>query len=208
VERFGSAVGVVVVVACLACGAQKAPRPPPPTPAQAAVALATWRPGEPIPDVPLVDASGAAFGLAAHRSAEPPTPLLLGFAFSRCAVPTACPALVQNLQAVSAATGVPALVVSLDPTYDTPAVLEAWAARAQAPDVTFATGADGLVNDALPSLFNVITLGTAPAMTHGVKAALLDKDGRVRATYSDNAPDNAFDAAAVNAALASRPGEP
>jgi protein SCO1 len=138
-----------------------------------------WRPGDPVPDVALVDQDGAPFRLSRYDDG----PVVLGFVFTRCAVPTACPATMAKLRAIDEA-GMPVLAVTLDPAHDDPAALQAYAARHGA-RFTLATGAAGIVDDALPSLFNVIALPRAGTIDHGVKIALLGPGRRPVAEWSD-----------------------
>jgi protein SCO1/2 len=159
----------VLLALCVGC------TPSVPSVGDATRALAAWRPGAPIPDVPLVDARGRPFALRALQNDV----VVVAFVFSRCAVPAACPRTLEVLRAARGAgrAHVRFLVVTLDPTFDTPAVLAAHQARSGLAfdDVTFATGAPGLVDVALPALWNVIALQRGATLDHVVKVALLDK---------------------------------
>jgi cytochrome oxidase Cu insertion factor (SCO1/SenC/PrrC family) len=67
------------------------------------------------------------------------------------------------------------LSVTLDPERDTPAALRRFA-LARGADLrswTFATGEPALVTDALPSLFNVLSVPRGGEISHSVKVALL-----------------------------------
>jgi protein SCO1 len=133
-----------------------------------------WKPGAPLPSsLPLVDASGRSFVLGELSG----KPLAIGFVFSHCAVPTACPLTMAKLAEVSRSMRV--LVVSIDPERDTPAVLHEYGARYGVSDASLATG-DGA--ESLASLFNVVSLGGA----HPVKTAVLDERLRVKRVFADN----------------------
>ena len=139
-------------------------------------AFDAWRPGDPVPDVALVDQDGRAFRLAQMDGAH----VVLGFVFTRCAVPTACPAVMAKLRAIDEATEdrvVRVVAVTLDPAHDDPAALKAYAAKHGAA-FTLATGAPGIVDDALPSLWNIVALRRGGTIDHGVKIALLGPDRR------------------------------
>lgn len=159
-----------------------------PAPTSWRQAVEAWKDGDPIPDVPLVDQGGRPFSLSRYDD----THVLLGFVFTRCAVPEACPKTIAKMKEVDAAAqaaGVPLrlLVVTLDPAYDVPAAMKAYGEKIGADPSrwTLATGEPGLVDQALPSLFNVVALGQAPALRHNVKLALLAPGRRPVAEWAD-----------------------
>jgi cytochrome oxidase Cu insertion factor (SCO1/SenC/PrrC family) len=148
--------------------------------------LQSWSASKPLPEFPLIDQHSDDVSL--HDQ-----PTLITFAFSRCAVPTACPQTIEKVREVE--SSVRTVVVTLDPEYDTPAVLSQWAQRTGLKRTTFATASRDVI-DALASCFNVFT---TREMAHPVKAALL-VDGRVTKTWTDNS----FSAAEVSAHASAR----
>jgi cytochrome oxidase Cu insertion factor (SCO1/SenC/PrrC family) len=143
--------------------------------------LQSWNVSKPLPQFPLIDQRGDDVSLDDQ-------PTLITFAFSRCAVPTACPQTIEKVREIEERMRV--VVVTLDPEHDTPDVLAQWAQRTALKHTTFATGSRDVI-DALTSCFNVFT---TREMAHPVKAALL-VDGRVTTTWVDNS----FTAAEVSA---------
>jgi hypothetical protein len=144
-------------------------------------AIDAWRHPDPLPDLPLIDQEGRAFRLADLAG----THVLVGFVFTRCGVAEACPLTMQQLAAVQAtwtAQDPPLriLVLTLDPEYDSPERLSAYAERfgllTGQGGAVLATGAPGLLGHALPSLFNVLSLPGPGGLEHTVKVALLAPD--------------------------------
>lgn len=147
--------------------------------------LAAWRHPDALPAFPLVDDTGRPFTLAELHGA----PVLIGFVFTRCPVADACPLTMARLREIERiAPSRKILVVTLDPDFDTPAVLAAFKKKHDV-RFTMATGSKEVI-DALTSLFNVIALRRgAPDsgdIGHPVKLALLDKDLRPVHEWHDN----------------------
>ncbi len=154
-------------------------------------ALDMVTPGEPVPDVMLVDQDGKPLSLASYRG----RPLALTFIYTRCPDPEFCPLMNQNFLAVQKAIeSTPGLEkarllsVSFDPGFDTPAVLKDQASRVQAdPKVwRFATGK---VDDiaAFASHFGVtVTREESPVLIHNLGTAVIDGEGRLVTLYSNN----------------------
>ncbi len=146
--------------------------------------LEAWDYPDPIPDFPLTDQDNKAFSLADWGRDY----LLIGFVFSRCQMPKACPLTMKKMRSVqqlwakrnAAAQGGGAqlrlLTVTLDPEFDKPRVLRAFG-RGHGVDWSnwkLATGAPELVAEGLPSLFNVIAFPDPKVrLNHSVKVALL-----------------------------------
>jgi protein SCO1/2 len=162
--------------------------------------VASWKHPAPIPDFPLVDQAGRAFHL--HDLAGRKT--VVAFVFTRCPVADACPMTMSRLQQTSELRPILApdaqlqfLVVTLDPDYDTPAVLSAYMHKfkVDVPGFTMATSSKEVV-DAMSSLFNVIALRRNETIDHPVKVALLDeKLAPVREwTNNDFVPEEILDA--------------
>jgi protein SCO1/2 len=142
--------------------------------------VAAWHAGDPLPpDLPLVDETGTPFHLRDLVSNQ----WLLGFAFTHCAVPSACPLTMTKLVDLERRGIGPIVVVTLDPERDTPAVLHDYGAQYGIDPSTFhlATGDKDAV-DALASLINVVSIDGA----HPVKLAHIGRTLRVLHVYSDN----------------------
>lgn len=165
-----------MVLAMLAC-TPDAPRTP-----DWRAQLAAWQHPAPLPAFPLVDDTGRAFNLADLRG----EPVFMGFVYTRCPVADACPltmARLAELERIAPARKI--VVVTLDPRFDSPAVLAAYKQK-HGVRFTMATG-DGEMIEALTSLFNVIALERGEGnIGHPVKLALLDKDLRPVHEWHDN----------------------
>lgn len=156
-----------------------------------------WEEPDPIPDFPLVDQEGDAFRLGRYEDAF----LLVGFVFTRCPQPKACPLTMKKMREIqvlwkaAAAAGktdgrrLELLAVTLDPEFDSPQLLKAYgtAHGASFDTWTLATGEPELVSSALPSLFNVLALpGGDGAISHTVKVGLLRPGLEFLEDWSDN----------------------
>jgi protein SCO1/2 len=161
--------------------------------------LAAWQHPAPLPSFPLVDDGGRAFHLADLKG----TPLVVAFVFSRCPMADACPLTMARLRELQRmAPSLQILIVTLDPDFDTPAVLAAYGRKhgmQLGGGLRLATGSKEVV-DAMASLFNVIALRRGQGeIGHPVKLALLDKNLRPVHEWLDNRfhPREIFDASAA-----------
>jgi protein SCO1 len=148
------------------------------------------RVGDAVPDVSLVTQAGTPFSgrdLRGHATA-------VTFIFTRCPVPEFCPLMVKRFQEVQRAiTRDPALgqarllAVSLDPTFDSPAVLDAYARAMQADPARwqFVTGAPADVQR-LTKAFAIHVERNGVLLDHTLATAVLGPDGRVRAIWRGN----------------------
>lgn len=157
----------------------------------------SWEYPAPIPDFALIDHNGRTFRLSALDRDH----VLVGFIYTRCPLPEACPLTTDKMDRVmkrwraleargqTRGKRLTLLSITLDPEFDTPERLRAFASeRGLALDSwILATGPAELVSNALPSLFNIIALPRAPGdVQHTVKVALL-RPGRIIATeWKDN----------------------
>ena len=141
-------------------------------------ALSSWRHPDALPNLPFVDGHGQPFSLDELRDSW----VLVGFVFTRCGNPEACPLTMQQMRSVQAAwtssdPPLELLAVTIDPTYDTPERLEAYAhtfGRASGlPRWRMATGDEEMIASLLPQLFNILVLPEGETLTHTVKLALL-----------------------------------
>ncbi len=147
--------------------------------------------GEEVPaDLSLTDHTGAPFVFGDERGRL----LVVSFLYTRCPLPDYCPALASRMarleRAANAAHGdrVRFVSVTLDPAFDTPAVLAAWRGRfTEAPTARwrFTTGDSARVRRAI-DLFGVYSeRGTDAAIDHGLTTALVGPDGVLRRTWRD-----------------------
>jgi protein SCO1 len=143
-------------------------------------------PGEPVEDAPLVDQQGKPrpfSGFRGHRVA-------ITFIYTRCPLPEFCPLMDRQFAAVQRTIArendlrdVRLVTATLDPEFDTPAVLSQHAERLKAdPAVwTFLTGEPAAVTKfALQfGIFSEKDLGTGANLTHNLRTAVVDADGRI-----------------------------
>jgi protein SCO1/2/putative membrane protein len=148
----------------------------------------------PLGDFRLVERSGriVTAGDLAERVA------IAAFVFTRC--PLSCPrisSMMQRLQARLAQTKVLLVSISVDPEYDTPAVLTSYAERfAAAPDRWwFLTGSRASIHDLVVNRFK-LSLGDASsadrsagaeAITHSDRLALVDR-GQIVGFFESSDP--------------------
>lgn len=147
--------------------------------------------GEMVPDAPLVDQDGqprAVWSFHGHRVA-------LTFIYSRCPIPDFCPLMNRNFAAVQKSLAAdPALAdvrlvsVTVDPEFDTPAVLKPFAARAGAdPAVwTFLTGPPAEVQTFGTPLGIYAEHNPEMLIVHNLRTAVINPDGRLVKVYTGN----------------------
>jgi len=163
--------------------------------------------GDQVPDAALIDQDDRRRSFSEWFG----TPTLVTFIYTRCPLPSYCPlmdrhfATIQSRLATDArlAGKVRLLSITLDPEYDTPAVLAEHAAALGAdPDVwTFLTG-DRVTIDRVAARFGVgIIREDSPVgpVTHNLRTALIGADGRLAIVYSGNewTPDTVLEALAA-----------
>lgn len=168
----------------------------------------TWSADAPLPPFQLLDQSARPFSLGDLSEGW----VLMGFVFTRCTVPDACPRTMERMAAVQDAwrarksepgqRPLRLLTLTLDPSHDTPEVLRRYGERYgfDSEIWTLATGPEGLLDTALPSMINVLaTPDPALGIRHSVKAALLSPGLRLHREWKDNAfePDEIFAAMKV-----------
>jgi protein SCO1/2 len=140
------------------------------------------------------------FSLTTHQD-QPFTPAdlrgrltVVTFVFTRCPVPEFCPLLVKRFQQLQqVAGGDPAMRevrlvgVTLDPTFDTPPVLAAYATamRAQPERWRFVTGSPGEIAK-LTSAFAVHVERNGVLLDHTLATALVGPDGRIVEIWRGN----------------------
>jgi len=127
----------------------------------------------------FTDAEGRARRLAEFRGA----PFLASLIYTRC--PTVCPRVVAELQRVErspAGAGTRFVLFSLDPEYDTPEVMRAFAEAHALDPARWTLLAPG--PEALPALGRALGVARADdpggGIAHSAVIAVVDRDGRVR----------------------------
>ncbi len=159
----------------------------------------SWVPadkGIPVPDVPLTDQDAHAMRLNRYRG----SPLLMAFSYSRCPLPDYCPLTMANFAKIEKATAKdPALkdlrllIVTIDPTYDTPEVLRRYGLK-------YATGdgrghpftrwnlATGTPEDVkrLAGFFGLDYIPKTGLIAHSLRTAIVDPTGRVYKVFEGN----------------------
>jgi protein SCO1/2 len=123
---------------------------------------------------------------------------VLTFIYTQCPLPTYCPLMDQNFATVQRSAAedpvlrgkIRLVSVSVDPEFDTPAVLRAHAARRRAdPAVwTFLTG-DRATVERFAARFGVSVKRKPPGskdVTHNLRTAIISLEGRILKLYSGN----------------------
>ena len=150
-------------------------------------------PGEMVADALLVDQGGKPRPWSSFRGHR----VALTFVYTRCPLPDFCPLMERNFEAVQQAvkanpalTDVRLLTVTMDPEFDTPAVLKPHAVDLGAdPAVwTYATGAPAEVKR-FAEQFGIhyeLDQTNKWQIIHNLRTAVIDADGRVVKTESGN----------------------
>jgi len=172
-------------------------------PNAARVATATRAmPGAGVPDAVLVDQDGAPAPLrdAAGRIR------VVTFIYTRCPMPELCPLMVRHLEAVrlranAAGLGdrLSFLGLTLDPAFDTPAILRSYGESVLRGDDRFgqwtlATGTAAQVED-VARFFGVGYRADGQSLVHTLVTAVISHDGRVVRTFASNSwrPEELYD---------------
>jgi protein SCO1/2 len=148
--------------------------------------------GDVVDDVALVDQADRRRSLAEWKG----TLSVVTFIYTRCPLPDFCPLMDQNFATLQRrVTQDPALrgrvrliSVTLDPEFDTPAVLAEHAARRHADPAiwTFLTGDRGTIERLAGHLGVGVIRDGSPMVTHNLRTAILDGDLRILKVYSGN----------------------
>jgi protein SCO1/2 len=147
--------------------------------------------GDIVPSFGLTNQDGAPITSDTFRG----QPFVLTFIFSRCPVPNFCPRISSNFSELQAAiksdtalAGKARLLsITLDPKFDTPAILKDYAEHQQAdPQIwTFGTGESAQI-DALTQSFAVFVQPEGGTISHGLATALIGPDGNVVKIWRGN----------------------
>lgn len=143
------------------------------------------KPGERVPDFTLIDQHGATVSLSALRGRV----VAITFIYSRCPLPDYCPRMVANLAEVKKrypdrlGRDLTLLTVTFDPKYDTPEVLNNFAERygANVPGWHFLSGSPEAIA-AVCASFGIEYWPDQGLITHTLQTAVIDREGRLRAS--------------------------
>lgn len=153
----------------------------------------TLTPGDAVPDAALVDQDSAPTFISSLKG----RPYAVTFIYTRCPIPDFCPLMDRHFKAVQEAIKTtPAIArvrlvsVTLDPAYDTPAILKPYATRLGAdPSVwTFLTGEPKAVA-AFGEQFGLYVehdKSTEINVIHNLRTAVVDATGRVVTLHNGN----------------------
>jgi protein SCO1 len=150
-------------------------------------------PGDTLTDATFVDQHGAATSLSAYRGHR----VALTFIYTRCPLPEFCPLMDRHFAAVQktlastpALADVRLITMTLDPAFDTPAILEPYAVRRGAdPKVwSFLTGDPAEVNKFGSQLGIYVEHNPQSAIdiTHNLRTVVIDPDGRLVKVHNGN----------------------
>lgn len=138
--------------------------------------------GEAAPLFALYDQDGAVVQFDRLRGKR----IVLNFIFTRCPVATMCPAATARMAALQQQAhqrkipDLQLISISLDPTYDTPPVLKAYAQSRgiDTIDFSFLTGPEDAVRSLLVQ-FGVLAERSENVWKHTLATVLIDRDGRI-----------------------------
>jgi protein SCO1/2 len=150
-------------------------------------------PGAAVTDAALVDQDGAAHPLSSLRGHR----VALTFVYTRCPLPDFCPLMNRNFAEVQKQikqapqlADVRLVTVTLDPAYDTPAVLKPYAHDAGAdPAVwSFLTGEPAEVKKFSDQfgLYSEADPRDSSVVIHNLRTAVIDPDGRLVTIEANN----------------------
>lgn len=159
----------------------------------AAAGVSLLKPGDEVPDTPLIDQDDHPLTLGAWRGSA----VVVTFIYTRCPLPQFCPLMdrrfgeIQSLAAADSALRgkVRLLSISFDPAADRTAVLQAHAAKAGSDPAVwrFAT-ADEAIVDRLAATFGVNVIREKDGtITHNLRTAVIDPRGRIVSIHDSNA---------------------
>jgi protein SCO1/2 len=138
--------------------------------------------GENAPAFTLTNQNGEAVTIDQFRGKQ----IVLNFIYTRCPVPTMCPASTAKMMALQAAakqagkTNLQLISISFDAAYDTPPVLRAYA-EARGIDTTnfsFLTGPEDAIRDLLVQ-FGILVESGENIFKHSLSTVLIDANGKI-----------------------------
>lgn len=145
--------------------------------------------GESVPEFTLQDQEGRTLRLPRDAG----RPFLVTFIYTRCPLPDYCPLMSQHFRTLQQRFreqpegSLPLFSITLDPAYDTPAVLKQYARRYTDDTTTwtFATGAPDQVRRIATAL-GVSARTEGDGLTHNLVTALIAADGRLLYRWTGN----------------------
>jgi protein SCO1/2 len=161
-----------------------------PAPASPADVLTT---GQAVKDAPLVDQEGKPRAFSSFKGHR----LAVTFIYTRCPLPDFCPLMDKHFASIQktiastpALADVRLLTVTLDPEFDRPAILAAYARRRNADPAiwTFLTGDPVEVNRFATQfgLYVEHNPQNAIDITHNLRTAVVDPEGRLVTVHTGN----------------------
>jgi cytochrome oxidase Cu insertion factor (SCO1/SenC/PrrC family) len=157
----------------------------------------SWVHPRPIPNFELTNQDGRTFRVREFADGY----VLVGFIFTTCGNPKACPLTTEKMRQVgklwrerdkrgdTKGKKLRLLTLTIDPENDTPKVLASYGQllRREFPAWTFATGPEELMQDVLPGMFGVLAEPDGKGdIAHTVKVALLGPALRPLEEWKDN----------------------
>jgi len=149
------------------------------------------KPGDEVPDFTLVNQDGKRIKLSQYRGRA----LVLTFIYTRCPLPDYCPLMTENFSEIEKTLkAVPEmyskthlLSISVDPEYDTPKVLRAYATNHSADfeHWDFLTGAKDDVKR-VATYFGMQYWRDGDQVVHSLRTAIVGADGKVVKLYRGN----------------------
>lgn len=157
--------------------------------APSASAVECLHSGELVPDFNLINQDGQSFNLNDFHGKA----VLLTFIYTRCPLPNFCPLMTKNFSELERrltkefAGRFQLLSVSIDPGFDRPEVLKAYAARAEADpkDWWFATGESSAIR-AVGDAMGLSYEKENGLISHDLRTALIGPDGRLVHLWKSN----------------------
>jgi protein SCO1/2 len=151
------------------------------------------KPGEAVPDADLVDQDGKSRSFASFRGAL----LVVTFIYTKCPLPTFCPmmdrhfaTIQQTLKSDPTLKKVHLVSISFDPLTDTPPVLKKHARELKADPArwTFLTGKRDDIDQFAARFGLTVTRDPNDArdITHNLRTAIIDAEGKLVKVYSGN----------------------
>ena len=138
--------------------------------------------GEAMPDFTLYNQAGQAIPSGHFRGKK----VMMNFIFTRCPVATMCPAstakmmATQKLAREAAVAGIEFVSITLDPSFDTPAVLQEYATvrGIDTANFSFLTGPESAIRDLLTQ-FGIIAEFEGDLLKHTLATVLVDERGKI-----------------------------
>lgn len=133
--------------------------------------------GDIVPDFSLTDQSSRTVRLSDFRGRV----VALDFIYTRCPLPDVCPRLSANFAYIfKHLPDIQLISITIDPQWDTPAVLEAYGGRWQADGERwrFLTGSVEAIRN-VSGMFGLVYWAEEGSITHTVATAVISKDGRL-----------------------------